>query len=249
MRIYQLPTKTKKLINHYLALRIGPQKIPCPYFQNITGRRTTAVFAGKGLPQEIERETLKLFSKRKKSLAKISKENIRLYMTMAGLGIDCSGLVTNILNCFLQETKKQSLWEKLKYPTRNPLRLLIYRFRPRQNISAAILSHPSNVVTLKNTNEVKPGDLLMVSLNHIVIVEEIEVNNKKEVIRIGYVHSTSDYLDQHGVRRGNVYIVFKSKPLESQKWDEEYRRKNWMLKDFLSAPKNQRGLKRLKILL
>ncbi|PJE67249.1 hypothetical protein COU95_03410 [Candidatus Shapirobacteria bacterium CG10_big_fil_rev_8_21_14_0_10_40_9] len=248
MRIFRLPPKTKRLIDNYLILRIGCHKIRCPYFQNLTHRRISPVFAGKGLPEEIEKEALRFFKKQKKIVSNLSPDNIRLYMTMAGLGVDCSGFAANILYSFLQEKKLGTLWKTLKYPSLNPLRLLIYKLRPRSNISAAILSHPLNTLPINNLNRVRPGDLLKVGNHHLAIVKEVEINNKEEVIRIGYAHSTSDYLEQHGVRQGNIFLINKRRSLEKQRWDEEHRDRNWMLEDYLTAPKNQRGFRRLKVL-
>ena len=126
MRVLRLPPKTRSLTKHYLALRLGPHKIRCPYFQNIVRRRVSPVFAGKGLPEEIEKETLKLLKQRKKLLSHLSSDNLQLYMVMGGLGVDCSGLVTNLLNSFLLEKGLGTLWENLSYPTLNPIRLFIY---------------------------------------------------------------------------------------------------------------------------
>ncbi len=249
MSVLHLPPKTRKLIKNYLELKIGPHKLQCPYFQNIRKKRKRPVFAGKGRPEEIEKETLKLFKKKKKLLAKLSPETIRLYMVMCALGIDCSGLVVNVLDSFLQEKGLEILWRKLRYPSFNPIRLAAYKLRPRSNLSATILTHPSNTFCLNELNKTRPGDLLKVGNHHVAVISEVEVNKKNEVIRISYIHSTSDYLEQHGIRKGNILIVDRNKPLEKQKWDEEHQGRNWMLEDYLTAPKNRRGLRRLRILI
>lgn len=248
MTFLRLPVKTENLIKQYFSIRFGLHKIRCPYFQNVTRRPITLVFAGKGLPQEIEVETLKLYSQRKQLLNKLSPNKLRFYMVLGRLGIDCSGLVVNILNSLLQEKNLGTLWKKLKYPSVNPFSQLTYNFRPRSNISAAMLTHPINTFSIKNVNQIKPGDLLKVGNSHVAIVTEVEMDKKKNVKRVSYVHSTSDYFEQHGIRRGNIFIINKDRPLEKQKWDEEYRGKNWMLEDYLAAPKNQKGFKRLKTL-
>ena len=248
MKTLCLPQKTRKLIKNYFELEIGSQKLQCPYFQNITRKRKNPVFAGKGLPKEIEKEVVKLFEKGNKTLKKLSPDRIRFYMIMAGLGIDCSGLVTHVLDSFLQEKGLGSLWKGLKYPGLNPIRLLIYKLRPRANTSVVILTHPLNAFPVKKLNDVKPGDLFKVGNHHVAIINEVEINKNKEVIRIGYIHSTSDYLEQHGIRKGNILITEKKQPLEKQKWDEVYQRRNWMLEDYLAAPQGQRGIRRLKML-
>lgn len=245
--IIRFPIKTRKLINHYFALKIGQHKIHCPYFQNVTKKMVPPVFAGKGLPEEIEKEAKKIFSD--ELLSRIDPNQLRLYLTLAGLGIDCSGLVTNALNSFLREKKLGSIQKVIKYPTANPLRLLTYQLRPRSNLSASTLTHSLNTTPLKNLNKIKPGDLLKIGNHHVVLVNEVELNKKNEAIRIGYLHSTSDYFDQHGVSRGNIHIFNKNKPLAKQKWDEKYRNENWLLKDYLASTQNQRGFRRLKILL
>lgn len=102
--ILTLPPKTRQLVDHYLNLRIGNQRIQCPYYQNVTGKRSAPVFVGKGLPEEIEREALRYYKKRgRKNLDRLEPNFIRFGMLMAGIGIDCSGLVVRILDTFLNE--------------------------------------------------------------------------------------------------------------------------------------------------
>ncbi len=246
MSTLYLPPETRSLINHYLALQLGPHKIRCPYFQNVTKKRVSPVFAGKGLPEEIEKEVKNILGQ--KLLSRVDSNQLRLYLILANLGIDCSGLVTNILDSFLKEKDLGPIEKIIKYPTSNPLRLLVYQYRPRSNIAASTLTHLLNTYSVKNFNQVKIGDLLKIGDHHVALINEVELNQKNQVIRIGYIHSTSDYLEEHGVRQGNIFITNREKPLEKQKWDEEYRDRNWMLEDYLAAPKKQKGFRGLKVL-
>lgn len=249
MRIFSLPSKTKKLEEDYLNLKIGSRKINCPYYQNLLNKKVKLVFAGKGLPLEIEKEMVKIFRQKNqmKLLKKLTPETIRLYLLEADLGIDCSGLVANLLNSFFEEKGLGSLWKFLKFPTRNPIRLIFSRLKPRSHTSASILTHSLNCVPI-NLDQTKPADLLKVGTGHVALIDEVETDNNGRVKRIGYVHSTSDYLDKYGVRKGKIIITNKEKPLEKQQWNETYRGENWMLKDFLNAPPEEKGIRRLRFL-
>jgi len=243
--VIRFPLKTRQLINHYFNLKIGPHQIVCPYFQNITRKRAAPVYAGKGLPEEIEKEAKKIF--RQEFLAQVDSQQLRLYLIQADLGIDCSGLATNILASFLKEKGLKPIQQAFKYPSVNPFRQLIFQLRPRSNLSAFILTHPLNTTLVKDLNQVRPGDLLKISHHHVALVTEVEIDKQKEITSFRYLHSTSDYLDQQGVRQGKIILSQKGKPLEKQKWLERYRGKNWLREDFLKAKPSERGIYHLKI--
>ena len=242
-----LPPKTNKLINAYLNLRVGHHTVVCPYFQNIVGRKGNAVYTGKGLPKEIEKETIRLFNKRGKNLDKLKPTIIRQYMVMAGLGIDCSGFVTRVLNTLMNESKLGNIKSNLKPLNNNLFNIIRFQLRPFSNVSAKMLTSPANSSNISNINKVSPGDLIKAGEGHVAIITEVQ-KDKKRVHKITYHHSTSDYLHKHGVRKGSIVINKPTLPLEKNKWTEIYQGRNWMLEDYLKAKKENRGLRRLKTL-
>ena len=242
-----LPPKTRRLIEAYFNLRIGPFTLPCPYFQNVAGKGGSLVFVGKGTPEELEEETLKLYKKNKKDPKNYSPSVVRHYMVMAGLGIDCSGFVARVLEVFLREKGFGSLIKKLRPVSLSPLSLARHYLRPFSNLSANSLTSEVNCQKITDYNSVLPGGLLRIGPGHIAIISEVE-KEEASVKAISYTHSTSDYLDQHGVRHGKIIIVKPGVDLTKQKWDETYRGRNWMYEDFLKCNPNDGGIRRLRVL-
>src|SRR3990170_7234346 len=109
-----LTNKTFFLVKRYFNLNIGPHVLRCPYFQNVRMITKLPVFVGKGLPEEIEKETLKLFKNNQKNLNKLDPQSVRQYMVMGGLGIDCSGFVARILDSLLNERHLGGIVKNIK---------------------------------------------------------------------------------------------------------------------------------------
>ncbi len=242
-----LPPKTYNLVQRYANLKIGPHKVACPYYQNIKGHKNKAVYLGKGLPNEIEHEIEHLFRKNGKDLNIYEPASIRLYMANASLGIDCSGFVTRIIQSLLNEKHVGTLTENLKPKKSSPLSLLRHILRPHTNLSADTLTNLTNCIKVENINDILPGDLLRLGQNHLAIVTNVEKSRTK-IKKITYYHSTSDYLEKHGVKKGSILITDPNKSLEKEKWDENHQGRNWMLEDYINAEKNNRGFRRLKVL-
>lgn len=242
-----LPPSTRQAIEAYFNLQIGPYKLPCPYFQNVAAKDGSLVFVGKGTPEEIEEETVKLFKRLKKDLKNYSPSVVRHYMVMAGLGIDCSGFVARVLDIFFREKALGSLTKKLRPVSYSPLSLVRHYLRPFSNLSANTLTSEVNCRKITDYNQALPGDLIRIGSGHVAIVTEVEKDGAS-IKAISYAHSTSDYFDQHGVRFGKISIIKPGADLDKQKWDETYRGRNWMYDDFVGASRGDRGIRRLKAL-
>lgn len=235
------------MIERYLNLKIGRVRVRSPYFQNIIGKKGRSVFVGKGNPFEIEREANNLFERSGKDLDNFDENSIRHYMLMAGLGVDCSGFVANVLAEFLKEKKLGSIRKHIRPKIETLLTPLTFLFRPTTNISADALTDKINCIAIKDLNEVLPTDLIRFGPKHVAIV--VKVMKKDEIIKeIVYFHSTCDYFDQHGVRKGKIVVIDPKKSLEKQVWNETYRGKNWSYQDYISAKEDDRGIRRIKIL-
>ena len=247
MKSQNLPQKTKKLLNHYLNIKVGGKKIVCPYYQNLRKQTKPPVFAGKGTPSEIEAEIKKLI-KIKPSIAKYNYNSTRLALVEADIGIDCSGLVVSLLNQFILDTLKVSLFSVISPSAFSLPKWLIFKLRPRTNLSAHKLTWPP-ISKPVNFNQAKPGDLIKVGKGHIAIVTQTTYQ-KGQIQKITYAHSTPDYGVNYGVRQGEIIVIDPKKPLAGQNWTEtDENGTNWMKKDFDSAAKKYRGTYRPTLLL
>jgi len=212
----------------------------------VVNNKRKAVYIGKGLPEEIEEETVALFRKNNKDLNKYEPASLRLYMVMANLGIDCSGFVMRIIESLLKEKGLGKLSKNIKPRKYTPLNIVRHFLRTQTNLSADTLTSSKNCDDISDLNKALPGDLIRIGKSHLAIITETE-KNKGKIKKITYHHSTSDYLDQHGAKKGAIIINKPSMPLEKQKWEEYYQGRNWMFEDFLEAKKKDRGIRRMKI--
>ncbi len=247
MNKYTLPPRTLALVDHYLHLKVGGLVFRCPYYQNVWKRRKPAVFAGKGRPEEIEAQTRQLL-KLKPSLKHASVKLLRFYLVQAGLGIDCSGFVGNVLSELIWETKKKSFYQ-LVPPSifANWRRRLVFKLRPRLNLSARILTS-SPLSEAIDFHQALPGDLIKFGNFHVALISAVW-QEKNEIRKIEYVHSTSDYSEEHGVHQGLIFIKNPSLSLEKQIWQEsDSQGRNWTKEDYLRADPRERGIRRLTIL-
>ena len=244
MTIKKLPKKTRKLLENYLKIRAGKLKLVCPYYQNVWKTTKKPVYSGKGLPKEIEKEIEKLVDQ-KPILRTVDKETFRHYLVMAGIGIDCSGLVFNLLNQYLIDKFGQQLKESVNLKGKPVYRQIIFRLRPRTNLSAHELT--SFPVSQKiDWQDSQPGDLLKVGRPHVALITKVWLKNKK-ISKIQYAHSTSQYKIEHGVRIGEITIKNSRLPLGKQDWNENYQGKNWTKEDFQKTSASLKGIFRIQI--
>lgn len=244
---YTLPPRTLTLVNHYFHLQAGGKKLRCPYYQNVWKTRKSAVFAGKGRPEEIEVQIKRLLEL-KPSLEHASSNLLRFYLVQAGLGVDCSGFVGNVLAELVWETEKKNFYQLVPLSTfANWRHRLAFKLRPRLNLSAQVLTS-SPLSEAINFRQTLPGDLIKFGNFHVALISAIW-KEKNEIRKIEYVHSTSDYGIQHGVRKGLIFIKNPSFPLEKQSWCEyDSQGRNWTKEDYLRANPRERGIRRLTIL-
>jgi uncharacterized protein YneR len=227
---------------------MGKHKISCPYFQNIVGRKADPVFVGKGLPSEIVRETLKIFKEKKKDLNKMDNNRLRFYMVMVGLGVDCSGFAVRILDEYLREKKVGGITDAIRLNFKNINDKIKFKLQPYTKISSNSLACSMNSYKIENYHDTEPGDLIRFGTFHVAVITTVIKDNSGRVKKIEYYHSTSDYFENHGVRKGSILIVKKGKRLEFQDWTEKERGINFTHKDYLSVNQNNRGIVRLNIL-
>ena len=169
-----VPQEVKFLINHYFNLKINGKTVKTPYHINVKHvRAELRSLVGKGSPEEIESE-LNIFAKlRNFNLQKASKEEIREFMQKEGIGIDCSGLVSHILNAWLKAERKGSLASNITFPKLPLFKKIAIFIRPIENINANLLTNKENTIPVE-LKDVQIGDLIRLKGlkrgDHIAIV-------------------------------------------------------------------------------
>lgn len=227
-----LKENTQKLIQDYFNLPIMDIKnIKCPYYNNAYHKKRAELRAliGKGTPQEIASEAMIISRQygnnflRQKNLT--AKEIIH-FLTEHQLGIDCSGLVSQILN-----TEKPKFFKKIKFPKANILRKLLIKLRPIENLSARVYSDNENTELISsgkktfNLNNLKPLDLIIMleipafkNMDHILLITEVSEN------KIKYIHSRqwqNEPAEESGVTEGIINIIKPQGNILEQEWIEK----------------------------
>lgn len=253
----ELPEEVKKSIDQYAKLDLGDKSVPCPYYINISKERGgLRVMVGKGSPEEITHE-VKVWAQLKGfDLRKANAGEIRDFMLEKGIGVDCSGFLVHVINRWMKSTSKGRLIDCIKFPTNSFIARLRRRLRSAENISANTLTGDENNIKIINLNEVKPGDMIRLkgkikNAHHVLMVTEVDgdkgENGKFKIKKIKYVGSARDYEDENGIRFGDIDITDSEGELKDQKWNDEYRGKNWHYEGLMKEYEDN-GIRRLKCL-
>jgi hypothetical protein len=213
----KVPDEVQGFINRYFELNIKKTRVICPYFINEGVRLlTNPIFAGKGTPEEIESAAVNLVEN---SGNITTADEIRDLMHKAGLGIDCSGLVYQIYDFWLQDVKKSQPISAF-LPKVNPLFIRKYlsrKMKPQSSFGANEQTS-SPFATKIELSEVRPGDLIRSrGGKHILFIIEVE-KDEKFVNRIKFVHSSRQY-QRDGVRYGEIHLD-KDQSLATAKWED-----------------------------
>lgn len=170
-----------KRIQDYQGLRIARRKINCPYFINNFDNFLTDLlkdgggsnkvlktiiqayhqrsipfgwYLGKGTPEEITEATKRVAEEWEISLDKASEQGIVEFMKLAGLGIDCSGFIYNVVTYAfnrinkLEELKNSLNWIS-KTKTAEFAGAFIFDDKASEKIPLASLQ-PLDLVLIKN---------------------------------------------------------------------------------------------------
>jgi len=247
MEIKSLSQNVLNLIASYRKLDIAGTKTICPYYINTHKRRAELrSLIGKGLPDEIELEVLVYAKMRKINLSLLSNEEIRQFMIKEGIGIDCSGYISHLLNA---ELNGRTLRNILKFKDNSLKMRLLRLIRFIENISADELTSNLNT-TIIDIKDIQIGDLIRFNYNqkgfHVALIFECGFENNK-LSYFKYTHSSAKYENENGVRIGVVNIINTESPLEEQNWNDEYNGINY-LKDEYIKHKSDSGFRRLKLL-
>jgi hypothetical protein len=158
------------------------------------------------------------------NLDEMTPSQIREFLIERGIGIDCSGFVTYILDSMSINSNGKHIWTKLKDNKNGFYAKVRYMLRPVEQLGADVITNEVNCIKI-SINDVKPGDLIRSKArrskgDHIMIVTEVNRDENNNVTSIVYTHSTPNYGDKNGVKTGEIKIIDLNKPLHEQQWLE-----------------------------
>lgn len=171
-----------------------------PYFANFGQRVISSnnALVGKGTAQEIALQTIVFAKKEKVDLTKLDNTRLFNFQKKHHLGIDCSGLVFNLLSV-ITDKMDNLVGTEGKTGVRR--------------LSANLLTSLPNAHPI-SLDQVKPTDLIRADGGkHVMLVIKVEKN------RIDYIHS-SQFTVVNGVHLGSIFIKNKKLPLEKQEFTD-----------------------------
>lgn len=208
------------VINKYLHFNIGSATCAIPYFNNRHQKARAKLRAqiGKGSPKDIFDEVENLALAEKINMSNIDSVTLKKFLVDRNIGIDCSGLVYQILRP-----------KHFVFPfSTGFLGRLRAKFRPAENAGVTTFAHDANshVVTTKSA---EPGDFITIvggpdngERDHILLVHQVDFDYTTPT-KIHYTHAVawpSDGEYGHGVRQGTIEILDPEKPVTEQRWIE-----------------------------
>ena len=203
-RVLRLPEPAQEVVNAYLNIRVDDAVAACPYHINPGLRLSDRALLGKGNPAEIEAAAKKYFKKYAMYPGN-DAEKLRSFLTACGIGIDCSGFASWVMNGVTQARLGRPLWRCLKFLGLR--QRAVSTLRPVENISAKLLTGPANARPLDDVTDVKPGDLIRAaSWHHVLVVTEVGLDASGKARYFQYAQSSCMYGPASGVRLGHAVI-------------------------------------------
>lgn len=243
-QVLSLPERAQKIVDNYLHITVDDVAIACPYHINPGLHATKRALLGKGNPQEIE-ALASLWFKKYDMRPEGNPETLRSFLNACGIGVDCSGFASWVLNGITQATLKRPLWQCLQFPGLR--RKAVSKLRPLENISANLLTGHTNSLPIANLSQVKPGDLIRVAgWHHVVVITEVGLSTEGEAFYFQYAQSSCMYGQESGVRTGHAIIKKPQGSLLEQTWFDNYPRS--VIEELIAEGGNDSRLVRLKVL-
>jgi len=207
MQLKKYP-KTYKLLVDYMQIGFGETTVNCPYWINKLAKGMRGPYSGKGTPSQIKHAASLRASKLGIDLTRLSQSGLLTFLKQNRIGIDCSGLVYNLVDCFDKEKGGQGvaprLFGSLDFPDWNPAW--------RANADKLTSHQVTRKVELTN---VHVGDLIRLQNGkHVLFVVD------KTSGSLSYVHSSRLLTKVTGVHLGKITIIDWGKGLEVQNWLE-----------------------------
>lgn len=177
--------KLKQEINHYLGI---------PYMINILRDNHVIkerFLGAKGTWQQIQTETQKIANKKNINLKNLTSTQLYNFQKKHHLGIDCSGLVSN-LSLFYGKIINKNINLNVR------------------KTSAALLTSNKLSIKINNINDIQTGDLVRQKNGHHVlfiiekkdnIVSFVESSRKNRKVSLGQFDLTDQSFDNQGIYR------------------------------------------------
>jgi hypothetical protein len=247
-RVVHLEASALDVVERYRNLHLGGKRVAAPYYMNTPGRKGRRVSVGKGTAEALEAEVTRLAKKHNFNLEKATPAQIRKFMIIHKLGIDCSGLVAWISHALSLQHTGKALWNHIQFKG-HPLRVFVVKnLRPVENISARLLTGETNAHTIHELSEVRPGDIIRsLNGNHVLLITEVGFNQDDVPVYLTYVNSTEYAGQKYGVRFGTVDITKPNGHILDQEWIDGENGVNWLFKAANDFPDDTRVV-RLKAL-
>ncbi|OIO20165.1 MAG: hypothetical protein AUJ37_01005 [Candidatus Magasanikbacteria bacterium CG1_02_41_34] len=214
------------IIKAYETLTFGKSEIVCPYYNNKRQkvRGALRVLIGKGSPKEITEEATIMALRKHIDLRTTNAKTITQFLVDNNLGIDCSGFVYHVLDAETKATKGKHLKSALSFPlVSSPIRKLLTKLRPVENINVKTLAHKKNS-SLIALSDIKAGDFITMigskkigNPDHILLVTSTDKNT------IHLVHSyklPKDGKYNHGIKHCTITLYDPKKSLVEQDWND-----------------------------
>ncbi|MFZ5366439.1 MAG: hypothetical protein ACOZBZ_04110 [Patescibacteria group bacterium] len=225
-----------KLLFQYTHLPIFKKQVKCPYWMDKIKKKIWGPYGGKGSPQELVRATLEVGAKKKINLAKLTSQQIRVFMKKNRIGLDCSGLAFKLLNTLDKEKGGNGLEDDIPG--------VKGKFLLRANVM--MLTNDEVSLPIKKLRDLAVGDLIRLGEGkHLAVIVEIKRGSKGQIKEIVYAHSSPGTVPD-GVHKARILIKDGNYGLEAQKWLERTKKgENYGQKFF--KPEKGDGIRRLRI--
>ncbi len=193
------PKEVLDAIKKYENLTFKNFKTKVPYYRNRpTLLFTPPVEAGKGDPEEIQKYIDEVIAKSPYANRIKNNDTFRKALIAFGIGLDCSGLVYNLLDIWAKVKHQKSLAHFL--PKENPI--FIRKFfsrliKPQSSMSADDFTSEPFARQIKGTLNIRAGDLIRTKGGHhvLMIISTEFYGNHFEIV--AYQSSDSHY--PHGL--------------------------------------------------
>jgi hypothetical protein len=218
--VRRLPSKAQAVVDGYLHITVDGAEAACPYHINPGLHTTNRALLGKGNPKEIEALARKSFGKYDMHVNG-SGDSLRSFLFACGIGVDCSGFASWVLNGITETRLHGPLWKYLTFP--GVRRTVVSRVRPVENISANLLTGHVNSKPVHDLADVRPGDLIRAAgWHHVVVVIETGLDKSSKTAYFQYAQSSCMYGPESGVRTGYAVIKKPTGSLLEQEWFDDY---------------------------
>lgn len=223
-----------KLADEYIHFEIENKVISVPYaisgkvFNMLTedGQEGTNItkrfknYAGKGTPKQVRKCLVQKAKKKSINLKSSYPQEIKQFMQMEGIGVDCSGFVFNVLNEYLKITKHKTL-NSIIHRYKGLYGFFdnfLLRVNGVRRCNATTLTSDLNTIKINKVSEIQLADVIRFTHKgwagkHVGII--VDVTNDY----ITYAMS-SDYTKENGAHYGKILIINNDNGLEEQKWEE-----------------------------